>query len=63
MGARTIDHLADNIAAATWSLSDAEIALLDKVSAIPLRYPYYMHREHTGGRNPSAPLLPPLPSK
>ena len=61
MGARTVEQLADNLAATTWSLTDAEINHLDGVSAAPLRYPYYMHRDFSAGRNPPLPLLPPVP--
>lgn len=61
IGARTVEQLADNLAAASWSLSDAEIAQLDEASTVAPRYPYYMHRDYAGGRNPAAPLLPPLP--
>jgi aryl-alcohol dehydrogenase-like predicted oxidoreductase len=61
IGARTAEQLADNLAAATWSLSDAEIAQLDEASAVAPRYPYYMHRDYAGGRCPAVPLLPPLP--
>jgi aryl-alcohol dehydrogenase-like predicted oxidoreductase len=59
VGARTTAQLKDNLAAATWSLSDAEIARLDQVSAVALPYPYQMHRDFAGDRNPTAPLLPP----
>jgi aryl-alcohol dehydrogenase-like predicted oxidoreductase len=60
IGARTSEQLADNLAAATWSLSDAEIARLDEASVLPARYPYYMHRDFGQARNPVAPLLPPI---
>ena len=60
LGARTSEQLADNLAAATWSLADAEIARLDEASALPARYPYYMHRDFGQGRNLRAPLLPPI---
>ena len=60
LGARTAEQLTDNLAAATWSLRDAEIAQLDEASALPLRYPYSMHRDFAGGRNPAPGLLPPL---
>ena len=62
IGARTNAQLEDNLAASTWSLSDEEIGRLDEVSALPMRYPYSMHRAFAGERNPIAPLLPPLPS-
>jgi diketogulonate reductase-like aldo/keto reductase len=61
VGARTVDQLAGNLAAASWSLADEEIARLDAVSEVPLRYPYVMHRVFTHGRNPTSPLLP-IPS-
>jgi aryl-alcohol dehydrogenase-like predicted oxidoreductase len=41
VGARTEDQLADNLAAAELTLSDAERARLDEVSAPPLLYPYW----------------------
>jgi aryl-alcohol dehydrogenase-like predicted oxidoreductase len=41
IGARTGEQLADNLAAASLSLSDAERSQLDKVSAPPLIYPYW----------------------
>jgi len=61
LGARTAGQLRDNLGAASWSLSDSEIARLDEASAIPPRYPYSMHRNYGGDRNPVAPLLPALP--
>jgi diketogulonate reductase-like aldo/keto reductase len=41
IAARTSEQLADNLAAATLTLSEAERAQLDKVSAPPLLYPYW----------------------
>jgi aryl-alcohol dehydrogenase-like predicted oxidoreductase len=41
IGARTDEQLADNLAAASLSLTEAELAELDKVSAPPLLYPYW----------------------
>jgi aryl-alcohol dehydrogenase-like predicted oxidoreductase len=61
IGARTAMQLADNLAAAQWSLSDEEIARLDEASAVPIRYPYQMHRDYGGDRNPQAGLLPGVP--
>jgi aryl-alcohol dehydrogenase-like predicted oxidoreductase len=58
IGARSDEQLADNLAAATWSLTDAEIAKLDEASAQPARYPYSHHRTFGGDRNPVLPLLP-----
>lgn len=40
VGARTLKQLDDNLGAADLSLSGAEIARLDDVSAFPLAYPY-----------------------
>lgn len=61
IGARSDAQLADNLAAASWSLSDAEIARLDGVSATRARYPYSHHRAFGGDRNPALTLLPGLP--
>jgi aryl-alcohol dehydrogenase-like predicted oxidoreductase len=61
IGARTTEQLADNLKAASWSLSDGEIARLDEASATPSRYPYAMHRNFAGDRNRTAALLPPVP--
>jgi aryl-alcohol dehydrogenase-like predicted oxidoreductase len=58
IGARSSEQLADNLAAACWSLSDEDIARLDEASAVPIRYPYQMHRDFAGDRNPVAALLP-----
>jgi aryl-alcohol dehydrogenase-like predicted oxidoreductase len=62
IGARNSAQLEDNLAAAMWSLSDAEIARLDEVSATPLRYPYSMHQAYAAVRNPRAPLQAGLPA-
>lgn len=62
VGARTTAQLEDNLAAAAWSLSDAEMAVLEEASALPPRYPYNMHRSFQAERNPALPLLPPLPA-
>jgi aryl-alcohol dehydrogenase-like predicted oxidoreductase len=62
IGARTNSQLEDNLQTAAWSLTDAEIARLDEASALPIRYPYSMHRTFAADRNPVAPLLPPLNS-
>lgn len=58
IGARTTSQLQDNLAAATWSLTDAEITRLDEVSAVAPPYPYYVHRMYMADRNPVAPMLP-----
>jgi aryl-alcohol dehydrogenase-like predicted oxidoreductase len=62
VGARTSEQLADNLAAADWSLSDEEIARLDDASAVAVRYPYQMHRDFGRERNPVAALLPVVPT-
>ena len=41
IGARTDDHLADNLAAAELTLTAPEREQLDEVSAPPLIYPYW----------------------
>jgi aryl-alcohol dehydrogenase-like predicted oxidoreductase len=41
IGARTDEQLADNLAAASLTLTEAELAELDKASAPPLLYPYW----------------------
>jgi aryl-alcohol dehydrogenase-like predicted oxidoreductase len=41
IGARTDEQLADNLAAAGWSLSAAEMGRLDEISRRPLPYPYW----------------------
>jgi aryl-alcohol dehydrogenase-like predicted oxidoreductase len=46
IGARTTEQLADNLTAASLSLTEAERAQLDKVSAPPLIYPYW-HQART----------------
>ncbi len=46
VGARTTDQLQDNLAAASLTLSDDEVARLDKVSGEPLRYPFW-HQANT----------------
>ena len=58
IGARTTAQLEDNLGAAGWSLSDAEMARLDDVSAVPPIYPYDMHGNFTGERNPGLANLP-----
>ncbi len=63
VGARTMEQLIDNLAAATWSLSDAEMAQLDAASAKPAIYPYDMHRNFMSDRNPPLVLQPGLPAE
>jgi aryl-alcohol dehydrogenase-like predicted oxidoreductase len=46
IGARTMDQLRDNLRAATWGLTEEEVARLDEVSAVPLPYPAWFIRQH-----------------
>ena len=54
VGARNERQLRDNLAAATWSLSEAEVVRLDESSALPLPYPYWHQQKFAGERNPQA---------
>ena len=50
VGARDTDQLDDNIAAADVTLSPEELAMLDKVSALPPEYPGWMIERQNDGR-------------
>ena len=52
IGARNEQQLRDNLAAAAWSLTDAEVERLDEVSALPLPYPYWHQQRFASERNP-----------
>jgi aryl-alcohol dehydrogenase-like predicted oxidoreductase len=54
IGARNEEQLRDNLAAATWALTEAEVERLDEASALPLPYPYWHQRKFAGDRNPPA---------
>ena len=54
VGAKRIDQLDDNIAAASLTLSAGEIATLDAVSALPAEYPGWMIERQHAGRRPKA---------
>ena len=54
IGARSIEQLDDNIAAADLTLTADEIAALDKVSALPPEYPGWMFERQGGARVPGA---------
>jgi len=54
IGARNEQQLRDNLAAATWNLTDAEVERLDEVSALPLPYPHWHQQRYAGDRNPPA---------
>ncbi|HXM44206.1 MAG TPA: aldo/keto reductase [Bryobacteraceae bacterium] len=54
IGARNEAQLRDNLAAASWTLTGAEVESLDEVSALPLPYPYWHQQKFAGDRNPPA---------
>jgi aryl-alcohol dehydrogenase-like predicted oxidoreductase len=51
IGARNEEQLRQNLGAAGWSLSPAQVAKLDRASAVPLVYPYW-HQRQFRERNP-----------
>jgi len=53
IGAKRIDQLEDNLAAADLVLTPDEIAKLDEVSALPPEYPGWMVKMQSAGRPPS----------
>jgi aryl-alcohol dehydrogenase-like predicted oxidoreductase len=53
VGARTEQQLRDNLAAATWQLSEEEMKRLNEVSAIPFAYPQWHQRRFGAERNPA----------
>ncbi len=53
IGAKTEAQLRDNIEATTLTLSAAELAKLDAVSALPAEYPGWMIARQMGGREPT----------
>jgi aryl-alcohol dehydrogenase-like predicted oxidoreductase len=57
IGAKRVEQLDDNIAAASLSLSAEEVATLDAVSALPPEYPGWMLARQGAGRRP-APIAP-----
>jgi aryl-alcohol dehydrogenase-like predicted oxidoreductase len=58
VGARTLAQLKDNLAAASWSLSDADMAKLDRASRRGIPYPASHHRTYGRGRIPALGLQP-----
>ena len=52
VGARTAEQLADNLAAAQWSLTDAEMETLERASQGAMHYPNSHHRRYSLERNP-----------
>ncbi|MBW4331912.1 aldo/keto reductase [Stakelama sp. CBK3Z-3] len=61
MGAKRIDQLEDNLAAAELRLSDDELATLDKVSRLPAEYPGWMIERQGGYRSGGQAGQPPAP--
>jgi aryl-alcohol dehydrogenase-like predicted oxidoreductase len=52
IGAKTVEQLADNLAATELRLTADEMARLDKVSALPQEYPGWMVERQNAGRVP-----------
>jgi aryl-alcohol dehydrogenase-like predicted oxidoreductase len=52
LGARTEAQLVENLHAAGWQLSPAQVAALDEASAVTPVYPYWHQRGTMGSRNP-----------
>jgi aryl-alcohol dehydrogenase-like predicted oxidoreductase len=50
IGARTIQQLEENLGAASWALSEHEVATLDRISARPLPYPYWHQQRFNAPR-------------
>ena len=50
VGAKTVEQLDDNLAAAAVKLTESEIATLDTVSALPAEYPGWMLARQSEGR-------------
>ena len=52
IGAKTVEQLDDNLAAAELELTPEDIAKLDAVSALPAEYPGWMFERQGGSRRP-----------
>jgi aryl-alcohol dehydrogenase-like predicted oxidoreductase len=57
LGARNEEQLRDNLAAATWRLTNEEMARLDEASALPEPYPYWHQHKFGLERNPRLPTV------
>ncbi len=53
IGARNEEQLKQNLAAADFKLTEAQVAKLDKASAPTLAYPYWWHRANYAERHPT----------
>jgi len=52
VGARNEEQLRQNLGAAGWNLTAAQVAALDKASEVEPVYPYWHQRKFFSGRNP-----------
>jgi aryl-alcohol dehydrogenase-like predicted oxidoreductase len=52
IGARNEEQLRQNLGAAGWNLTAAQVAALDEASAVEPVYPYWHQRKFFSGRNP-----------
>ncbi len=52
IGARNEEQLRQNLGAAGWNLTVAQVAALDKASQVEAIYPYWHQRKFFAGRNP-----------
>jgi len=50
IGARTLEHLKDNLGAGGWSLGEEHMAQLNQASQVPLSYPYELIARFDRGR-------------
>ena len=57
LGARNEEQLRDNLGAAGWALSAAQIARLDAASAVEAPYPYFPYRRQAGFARLNPPLV------
>jgi len=63
IGAKRLDQLADNLAAADLTLSADELKRLDEVSALPPEYPGWMVAFQNSNRLENVPRIRPQPAK
>jgi len=57
VGARNEEQLVASLKAAEWALTAEEVAILDRVSATPIPYPYRIQQQINGDRTPSLPTF------
>ena len=57
IGARNEAQLRDNLGAVGWSLTDAQVKVLDAASAAPPPYPHAMYRTQPGFARLNPPLV------